>query len=171
MTDYDRIARAIDFIVERAAAQPQLDEIAAHVHLSPFHFQRLFSRWAGITPKRFLQVLTVERAKPLLAQGRLSLLDASETLGLSSSSRLHDHFVKLEAMTPDEYRRDGHDLEIVHGEADSPFGRAFIATTQRGLCAVSFVDHESGQSADDRLADRWPGAALRRPTLLPLPRS
>jgi len=162
MTDYDRIARAIDFIVDRAAAQPQLDEIAAHVHLSPFHFQRLFSRWAGITPKRFLQVLTVERAKPLLAQGRLSLLDASESLGLSSSSRLHDHFVSLEAMTPDEYRRDGQDVEIVHGEADSPFGRAFIATTPRGLCAVSFVDHETGDDALDCLANRWPGAVLRQ---------
>ncbi|MBC7202301.1 MAG: helix-turn-helix transcriptional regulator, partial [Pusillimonas sp.] len=99
MSDYDRIASAMDYLVDRAADQPSLEEIAAHVHLSPYHFQRLFCRWAGTTPKRFLQLLTLERGKALLASSR-SLLDVSYELGLSGSSRLYDHFVQLEEVTP-----------------------------------------------------------------------
>src|SRR5690606_23096109 len=106
MSDYDRIAKAIAYISRNVTAQPTLDEIAAHVALSPFHFQRLFGRWAGTTPKRFLQVLTLELGKNLLAESG-SLLDVSDRLGLSSASRLHDHFVQLEAVTPGEYRSKG----------------------------------------------------------------
>jgi AraC family transcriptional regulator of adaptative response/methylated-DNA-[protein]-cysteine methyltransferase len=160
MSDYDRIARAIDFLVANAAAQPGLAEVAAEACLSPYHFQRLFRRWTGVSPKRFLQVITVERAKRLLERGRPSLLATSEALGLSSSSRLQEHFVRLEAVTPDQYRRGGQDLVIRFGEADSPFGRAFVATTERGICALSFVDHAAPGSAAEALARRWPGARL-----------
>ena len=162
MSDYERIARAIEFIAANAGTQPDLAEVAAHARLSPFHFQRLFSRWAGVSPKRFLQVVTVERAKRLLDEGRESLLGASESLGLSSSSRLHDHFVTLEAMTPDEYRRQGAGIEMRHGEADTPFGRAFLAWTSRGLGALSFIDREPLRSAVQSLRQGWPGATLVR---------
>jgi AraC family transcriptional regulator of adaptative response/methylated-DNA-[protein]-cysteine methyltransferase len=162
MSDYERIARAIEFIAANAGAQPELPEIAARAKLSPFHFQRLFSRWAGVSPKRFLQVVTVERAKRLLDEGRESLLGASETLGLSSSSRLHDHFVTLEAMTPDEYRRQGQGIDIRHGEAETPFGRAQLAWTQRGLCALSFIDRETDRAQLADLQQAWPGATLTR---------
>jgi AraC family transcriptional regulator of adaptative response/methylated-DNA-[protein]-cysteine methyltransferase len=160
MSDYDRIAGAIDYIVANAADQPSLAEIARQARLSPFHFQRLFARWTGVTPKRLLQVVTVERAKHLLERGRPSLLATSESLGLSSGSRLQDHFVRLEAMTPDESRRGGAGIAIRYGEADSPFGRAFIAATERGLCAVSFVDHEAPGGALARLVQAWPAATL-----------
>ncbi|HMW76451.1 MAG TPA: AraC family transcriptional regulator, partial [Rhodocyclaceae bacterium] len=123
--DYERIARAIAFIAERVGEQPTLEAVAAHVHLSPFHFQRLFCRWAGTSPKRFLQVLTVERAKGLLEASR-SLLEVSEELGLSSSSRLYDHFVHLEAMTPGEYRGGGLGLVIDYGFHATPFGWALV---------------------------------------------
>jgi len=162
MSDYERIARAIEFIAANAEAQPDLAEVAAQAKLSPFHFQKLFSRWAGVSPKRFLQVVTVERAKRLLDEGRESLLGASESLGLSSSSRLHDHFVTLEAMTPDEYRRQGAGLEIRHGEAETPFGRALLAWTSRGLCALSFIDREPQRSTVLSLQQGWPGATLTR---------
>jgi AraC family transcriptional regulator of adaptative response/methylated-DNA-[protein]-cysteine methyltransferase len=160
MTDYDRIASAIDFIVENADQQPELADVARHARLSPYHFQRVFRRWAGVSPKRFLQVITVERAKLLLARGRTSLLDASEALGLSSSSRLHEHFVSLEAMTPDQYRQHGAGLTIRYGESDSLFGQVFVATTGRGVCALSFLDHDTVDAALARLVRRWPGAGL-----------
>ena len=174
MSDYDRIARAIEFIAANAGAQPGLDEVAAQARLSPFHFQKLFSRWAGVSPKRFLQVVTVERAKQVLDEGRESLLGASDALGLSSSSRLHDHFVTLEAMTPDEYRRQGEGLEIRHGEVETPFGWAFLAWTSRGICALRFVDGgrargrmhgsggEHGGAPVPDLQQSWPGATLIR---------
>ncbi|MEK7737251.1 MAG: AraC family transcriptional regulator, partial [Pseudomonadota bacterium] len=139
MTDYERIAAAIDFIVRRANSQPGLNEIAAHVHLSPFHFQRLFCRWAGVTPKKFLQVLTLERAKQLLGEAR-PLLEVSDTLGLSSASRLYDHFVQLEAVTPGEFKLGGAGLTIEYALHDTPFGKAFIATTPRGICRFAFLE-------------------------------
>ncbi|MGA7799284.1 MAG: methylated-DNA--[protein]-cysteine S-methyltransferase [Gammaproteobacteria bacterium] len=161
MRDYDRIADAINFIARHMREQPSLNETAAHVNLSPFHFQRLFCRWAGITPKRFLQVLTLEHAKQLLSDSR-ALLDVSESLGLSSASRLHDHFVQLEAVTPGEYKKGGAGLVIDYGVHDTPFGNAFIAVTPRGICSLSFMQAET---IDAQLADlqaRWPHAALRK---------
>lgn len=160
MSDYDRIARAIEYIVAAADRQPQLEEIAAHAGLSTHHFQRLFSRWAGTSPKRFLQVVTLERAKRLLADGRRSLLQTSEDLGLSSQSRLYDHFVQLEAVTPGQFSRGGDGLEIRFGLSDSPFGPMFVATTGRGICALSFPDPELPQGALSELQKRWPGAEL-----------
>ncbi|MGL6646141.1 bifunctional transcriptional activator/DNA repair enzyme AdaA [Aeromonas caviae] len=160
MSDYARIADAIRFIASQVARQPTLDEIAAHVHLSPFHFQRLFSRWAGVTPKRYLQVLTLERAKALLQESR-PLLEVADTLGLSSGSRLYDHFVQLEAVTPGEYKQRGAGLVIDHGVHDTPFGKAFVALTPRGVCNFSFLDDQAPQAPLAVLAQRWPAAELR----------
>ncbi|UJQ35237.1 methylated-DNA--[protein]-cysteine S-methyltransferase [Aeromonas caviae] len=160
MSDYARIADAIRFIASQVARQPTLDEIAAHVHLSPFHFQRLFSRWAGVTPKRYLQVLTLERAKALLQESR-PLLEVADTLGLSSGSRLYDHFVQLEAVTPGEYKQRGAGLVIDHGVHDTPFGQAFVALTPRGVCNFSFLDDQAPQAPLAALAQRWPTAELR----------
>lgn len=160
MSDYARIADAIRFIASQVARQPTLDEIAAHVHLSPFHFQRLFSRWAGVTPKRYLQVLTLERAKALLQESR-PLLEVADTLGLSSGSRLYDHFVQLEAVTPGEYKQRGAGLIIDHGVHDTPFGQAFVALTPRGVCNFSFLDDQAPQAPLTTLAHNWPEAELR----------
>lgn len=160
MSDYARIADAIRFIASQVARQPTLDEIAAHVHLSPFHFQRLFSRWAGVTPKRYLQVLTLERAKALLQESR-PLLEVADTLGLSSGSRLYDHFVQLEAVTPGEYKQRGAGLVITHGVHDTPFGQAFVALTPRGVCNFSFLDDQAPQTPLAALVQSWPEAELR----------
>ncbi|HAU4896928.1 methylated-DNA--[protein]-cysteine S-methyltransferase [Aeromonas hydrophila] len=160
MSDYARIADAIRFIASQVARQPTLDEIAAHVHLSPFHFQRLFSRWAGVTPKRYLQVLTLERAKALLQESR-PLLEVADTLGLSSGSRLYDHFVQLEAVTPGEYKQRGAGLVIDHGVHDTPFGQAFVALTPRGVCNFSFLDDQTPKTPLAALAQHWPEAELR----------
>ncbi|MFM5499666.1 bifunctional transcriptional activator/DNA repair enzyme AdaA [Aeromonas veronii] len=160
MSDYARIADAIRFIASQVERQPTLDEIAAHVHLSPFHFQRLFSRWAGVTPKRYLQVLTLERAKALLQESR-PLLEVADTLGLSSGSRLYDHFVQLEAVTPGEYKQRGAGLVIDHGVHDTPFGQAFVALTPRGVCNFSFLDEKAPEAPLADLARSWPEATLQ----------
>ncbi len=160
MSDYDRIAQAIEFIGGRADRQPTLDEIAAHVRLSPFHFQRLFCRWAGVTPKRYLQVLTVERAKRLLAESR-PLLDVADAVGLSSGSRLYDHFVHLEAATPGEFKTAGEGMTIEFGVHESPFGPIFIAVTPKGICSLEFVEGGAAGDARVRLARKWPKALVR----------
>ncbi len=162
MSDCDRIAKAIAYITERTTDQPSLEAIAAHVHLSPFHFQRLFCRWAGTTPKRFLQVLTLERGKQLLHEAG-SLLNVSNALGLSSSSRLHDHFVQLEAVTPGEYKNKGKNLTIEYGVHPTPFGRLFVAVSSRGICRASFldVDHDVEQQLV-KLKNTWPLASFSR---------
>jgi len=160
MNDYDRIARAITFISGHVRQQPSLEQVAAHVNLSPFHFQRLFSRWAGTTPKRFLQVLTLELGKNLLAETG-SLLDVADTLGLSSASRLHDHFVQLEAVTPGEYRSKGAKLVIGYGLHETPFGLVFAAVTPRGVCRAAFLD-AAAQTAEQlaALQKTWPLATF-----------
>ncbi len=160
MSDYDRIAEAISFITRQAGRQPTLNEIAAHLHLSPFHFQRLFCRWAGVTPKRFLQVLTVERAKALLSDKK-PLLEVSDSLGLSSGSRLYDHFVQLEAVTPGEFRKGGAGLTVEYAVHDTPFGKVFIAATGRGICKLVFMDYSDTEEHLTDLAKQWPHAALR----------
>ena len=159
MSDYDRIAEAISFIVSRVDSQPTLQEIAGHLHLSPFHFQRLFSRWAGVTPKRFLQVLTLERAKQLLSESK-PLLEVSDALGLSSGSRLYDHFVHLEAVTPGEYKTGGLGMTIEYAAHDTPFGKAFIATTPRGICSFAFLDSMKIDAYLTGLHKAWPHAAV-----------
>lgn len=160
ISDYDRIAEAISFIVSRVNNQPSLQEIARHLHLSPFHFQRLFCSWAGVTPKRFLQVLTLERAKTLLREAR-PLLEVSESLGLSSGSRLYDHFVHLEAVTPGEYKSGGAGLTIEYASHETPFGQAFIATTQKGICNFAFLEPSEIDEHIIELCKTWPHAKLQ----------
>jgi len=160
MSDYDRIAEAIVFITKHVSSQPSLDQVAAHLHLSPYHFQRLFRRWTGVTPKRYLQILTVERAKQLLAESR-SLLNVSDSLGLSSGSRLYDHFIQLEAVTPGEYKQRGKDLIIDYAVHSSPFGNIFIATTSRGICKLCFLDYSNLNEHLTELRNNWPLAMIQ----------
>ncbi|MBL1260053.1 MAG: methylated-DNA--[protein]-cysteine S-methyltransferase [Thiotrichaceae bacterium] len=159
MSDYERIAQAIAFINEQVEHQPTLDEIAAHLHMSPFHFQRLFCRWAGVTPKRYLQTLTVERAKQLLQESR-PLLEVSDSVGLSSGSRLYDHFVHLEAVTPGEYKQAGAGLTIEHAVHPTPFGWVFVAMTTRGVCKLAFMLPEEIDGQLAALRVKWPHATL-----------
>jgi len=157
--DYARVARAISYLRERSTQQPQLDEVAEHVGLSPYHFQRLFSRWAGVSPKRFLQFVTVEHAKALLGADR-SVLDTTFATGLSSPSRLYDLFVAAEAVTPGEYKSGGAGIDIRYGFAGSPFGRCLVARSPRGLVALSFAAEP--RAASERLCSLWHGASLCR---------
>src|ERR1700690_828288 len=129
--DYARVERALQFLNANRLRRPTLDEIAAHVHLSPFHFERLFQRWAGTSPKRFLQYLTKEHAKALLQDSR-SLLDAAYESGLSGAGRLHDLFVSCEAVTPGEYKRRGEGVTVEYGFHPTPFGECLLAKTERG---------------------------------------
>ncbi|MBT4740708.1 MAG: methylated-DNA--[protein]-cysteine S-methyltransferase, partial [Rhodospirillaceae bacterium] len=152
--DYARVERAIDFLISNRESQPSLDAVAEHVGLSAFHVQRLFTRWAGISPKKFLSYLTIEHAKQRLEQSE-SVLDAAYDAGLSGSSRLHDLMVSAEAMTPGEYKAMGSDLTIRHGVAPTPYGEALFLVSDRGLCGLEFID-----AAPDVLLteakERWP---------------
>ncbi len=155
--DYERIEKAIEFLNRNRDRQPSLAEVAKCVHLSEFHFQRLFSRWAGISPKRFLQFLTASNAKRLLAESK-SVLETTLDTGLSSPGRLHELFVTVEAMSPGEFKTGGEGLRIEYGTAPSPFGLCSVASTQRGICAVEF--HEGGGEEEllSRLRCDWLGA-------------
>src|SRR5918994_1241782 len=133
--DYHRIERAIRYLDASSPTRPTLADVAGHVGMSPFHFQRLFTRWAGISPKRFSQVLALEYAKEKLRDSR-NLIDATYDAGLSSGGRLHDLFVTLDAVTPGEFRENGSGLRISAGFHDSPFGEALVATTERGVCGL-----------------------------------
>lgn len=155
--DYRRIERAIGYIEAHADKQPSLAEVASHLGLSEYHFQRLFRRWAGLTPKDFLQYVTLGRAKRLLTQSR-SLLDASLEVGLSGTGRLHDLFTTIEAMTPGEYKRGAAGVTIRWGRHATPFGEALFACTERGLCHLAFIDGQGPQDALDDLTSRWPAA-------------
>jgi len=134
---FDVIAKAICFIKKEHFKQPSLDEIAGHVHLSKFHFQRLFKKWVGISPKEYLQFITLEKAKESLRKGQTTL-ETSYDLGLSGNSRLHDLFVKIAACTPGEFKKRGENLNIHFKEIETPFGLATIAETERGICSFSF---------------------------------
>ncbi|RUR55817.1 bifunctional transcriptional activator/DNA repair enzyme AdaA [Vreelandella populi] len=159
MDDYARIEKAMAYMVERAVLQPSLEEVAAHVHLSAYHFQRLFCRYAGISPKRFLQALTLERGKQLLKEPR-ALLDVAHELGLSGGSRLYDHFVQLEAVTPGEHKRHGEGVHIEYGVHATPLGSVLVAVTPRGICRMGFVDATSADELLARLAKEWPRSTL-----------
>ena len=154
--DYERIEKALHFLEQNYQKQPELEEIANYCAMSPYHFQRLFARWAGISPKRFLQFLTVEHAKILLQQSR-SILDASLTSGLSGPGRLHDLFVSCEAVTPGQFKSKGAGIEMKYGIHDSPFGRCFIAATEKGVCSLGFLKTGEDQPAERDLMMRWEG--------------
>ncbi|MEL6872442.1 MAG: bifunctional helix-turn-helix domain-containing protein/methylated-DNA--[protein]-cysteine S-methyltransferase [Pseudomonadota bacterium] len=158
--DYDVVRRAIAFLSEHWTEQPDLDVLASHLDLSPAHCQRLFKRWCGLSPKEFVQAITIDHARQLL-DGSASILDAAHELGLSGAGRLHDLFVDHEAMTPGDYKRRGAGLELSYGFHETPFGTACLVTTERGLAGLAFVNEDAGQSRDEALADlkqRWPAA-------------
>lgn len=158
--NYKRIALAIDFIKTNFKNQPSLKEIAREVNLSSFHFQRLFSEWAGTSPKKFLQYITVEYAKTLLIESRATLFDAAYETGLSGTGRLHDLFINIEGMTPAEYKNGGRDLIINYSFADSPFGNILIASTPKGICYMAFYDDES--PALPALKNQFPNAFFKK---------
>ena len=155
---YQLIEQAIQYIESNAQRQPELGEIASSVGLSEYHFQRMFTQWAGISPKRFMQFLTKEHAKELLAESE-NLLETTHKVGLSSLGRLHDLFVNTEAMTPGEYKTRGAGLTIRYGLHFTPFGKCLIATTERGICNLSFVGKSEGQAIDHLVAN-WTQAKM-----------
>ncbi|KQT64523.1 MULTISPECIES: bifunctional helix-turn-helix domain-containing protein/methylated-DNA--[protein]-cysteine S-methyltransferase [unclassified Aureimonas] len=162
-SDYETVRRAIEFISMEYQRQPSLGEVADAAGLPPAELDSLFRRWAGLTPKAFLQAVTLDRARTLLAEGA-SLLDASLDVGLSGPSRLHDLFVKHEAMSPGLYKAKGEGIDLAYGFTPSPFGRAIIVATERGLAGVGFSDGtEAGdRAALDDMIRRWPKARFRR---------
>jgi AraC family transcriptional regulator of adaptative response/methylated-DNA-[protein]-cysteine methyltransferase len=156
--DYLRIEQAILYLENHYKEQPGLEEIAANIGLSEFHFQRLFTRWAGVSPKRFLQFLTKEGAKELLNHSE-NLLDATHQVGLSSLGRLHDLFVTTEAVTPGEYKSLGEGITIRYGLHASPFGKCLVAVTERGICHLGFVQTSEGDAIDNLVTD-WKNARM-----------
>ncbi|HMH24782.1 MAG TPA: methylated-DNA--[protein]-cysteine S-methyltransferase [Puia sp.] len=141
-TNYERIATAIGYIKTHFKEQPDLNEIAKEVHMSPFHFQRLFQEWAGVSPKKFLQYTTLEYAKSILKDKGASLSDTAFETGLSGTGRLHDLFIGIEGMTPGEYKNGGEALTIHYSFAETPFGEIIVASTPKGICHLAFADKE-----------------------------
>ncbi|MDZ4724574.1 MAG: methylated-DNA--[protein]-cysteine S-methyltransferase [Leptospira sp.] len=141
--NFKRIEEAIHYLRNHFQEQPNLDEVAAEIDLSPFHFQRLFTEWAGVSPKKFLQYITINYAKDKLKSENITLFDTALDVGLSGTSRLHDLFVNIEGMTPGEYKNGGELLKINYSLTESPFGNIFCASTSRGICHLSFVKDES----------------------------
>jgi AraC family transcriptional regulator of adaptative response/methylated-DNA-[protein]-cysteine methyltransferase len=164
MQDYQRIEEAIRFIRENFRDQPDLDEIARQIHLSPFHFQRLFKDWAGVSPKKFLQFTSIEYAKKLLAEQK-TLDSVSFETGLSGTSRLHDLFIHIEGMTPGEYKDGGKNLHIHYSHAETLFGNILIASTTKGICYLSFLeDKPDPLKTETAILYRFPAATLEQKT-------
>jgi len=155
--DYKRIAEAIEFLRLNHKQQPTLEQAAEHVNLSPFHFQRMFKDWAGVTPKQFLQYLSIEYAKSILKEKQASLFDAAFETGLSGTGRLHDLFIKVEGMTPGEFKNGGEQLSINYSFAESPFGAVLVASTAKGICYMAFAD-EGQTEAFTHLQRAFPNA-------------
>jgi len=144
-TNFGRIASAIHYINTNFKAQPGLDEIAERVNLSPFHFQRLFTEWAGVSPKKFLQYLTIAHAKKMLKDSQATLFDTAFETGLSGTGRLHDLFINIEGMTPGEYKNGGEQLRINYHIADTLFGKVLVASTVKGVCYIAFTEDENAE--------------------------
>jgi AraC family transcriptional regulator of adaptative response/methylated-DNA-[protein]-cysteine methyltransferase len=158
MTDYERVKKAIEFIRSNFQQQPDLDAVAKEVFLSPFHFQRLFKDWAGVSPKKFLQYISLQHAKKLLQQHTVS--DTAYETGLSGSSRLHDLFISIEGMTPGEYKNGGEQLKINYSFAETPFGNIIVASTTKGICHLAFAENE--KDALQQLRLQFPNAQFRQ---------
>jgi len=141
--NYYRVAEAIEYIKSNFRQQPSLDDVAEKVHLSPFHFQRLFSEWAGTSPKKFLQYISLEHAKNLLKEKQTTLFDIAYETGLSGTSRLHDLFINIEGMSPAEYKNGGKNLAINYSFTESQFGKILVASTNKGVCYMAFYETES----------------------------
>src|ERR1700759_3327499 len=155
--NYQRIAEAINYIRINFKGQPDLDEVAEKVHLSPFHFQRMFTDWAGISPKKFIQYLSLDYAKGILKNNQATLFDAAFETGLSGTGRLHDLFINIEGMTPAEYKNGGKALAINYSFAESPFGNILVASTAKGICYMAFADDKETALAE--LHSQFPNAA------------
>lgn len=155
-TQFERVAAAIYYLQQNFKSQPSLEEVAAHVHLSPFYFQRLFNEWAGTSPKKFLQYISLAHAKDLLKQQQLSVFDVALETGLSGSSRLHDLFITIEGMTPGDYKNGGEALNIRYHFAQTPFGTVIVASTDRGICHMAF--YEEATIALKELQTQFPNA-------------
>ena len=158
MTDYERIKKAIEFIQSNFQQQPDLDAVAKEVYLSPFHFQRLFKDWAGVSPKKFLQYISLQHAKKLLQHHTVT--DAAYETGLSGSSRLHDLFISIEGMTPGEFKNGGEQLQINYSFAETPFGNIIVASTAKGICHLAFADDE--KDALQQLQSQFPNARFKQ---------
>lgn len=156
--DYERIAKAIDYIRSNFKLQPSLEEVAEKIHLSPAHFQKMFSDWAGTSPKKFLQFISLEHAKSLLKEEKASLFDTAYETGLSSTSRLHDLFVKIEGMSPAEYKNGGKSLNINYSFSESPFGKIIAASTEKGICYMAFETDQHKALGD--LQTKFPNASF-----------
>lgn len=158
--NYNRIAEAIEYIKINFKDQPNLDEVAKQVHLSSFHFQRLFSEWAGTTPKKFLQYISIEHAKKLLTDHQSTLFETAYETGLSGTGRLHDLFVNIEGMTPAEYKNGAKHLSINYSFAESPFGNLIVASTSKGVCHMAFDDNETDSL--NSLKQKFPNATFQQ---------
>ncbi len=164
--NYQRIEQAIRFLEENFQRQPDLDEVAEKVHLSPFHFQRIFTEWAGVSPKRFLQFLTVDFLKDKLSQTK-NLIDAADAAGLSSQSRIYDLFTTLEAVTPQEYKMHGAGVRIHYGFHETPFGLALIGVTDRGICWLSFLQADEEPRIElEKMKTHWNNSVFSEGTEL-----
>ena len=157
-TDFSRIAEAIYFIKNNFIAQPSLEEIAKHVHMSPLHFQKMFIKWAGVSPKKFLQYISLNYAKSKLRNEQATLFDTAAEIGLSGTGRLHDLFINIEGMTPGEYKNGGENLTIKYNFQDSIFGKIIIAATNKGICYVAFYEDE--ELAVNILVKSFPNACF-----------
>jgi AraC family transcriptional regulator of adaptative response/methylated-DNA-[protein]-cysteine methyltransferase len=160
--NFRRITRAIEYIIANYREQPGLDKVAAAIGLSPFHFQRLFTEWAGVSPKKFLQYITVEHAKKMLLEHNASLFSTAFETGLSGTGRLHDLFIHIEGMTPGEYKNGGENLTVCYHFAQSPFGNLIVASTPKGICHMAFADDED--AALTELQQRFPRATYVQTT-------
>ena len=161
-SDFQTVANSLSVLGKNFRNQPSLDDLASRAGMSKYHFQRVFTRWAGVSPKRFLQFVTVEHAKDLLSESE-PILKTAFSLGLSGPARLHDLFVTIEGVTPGEFKKGGSDLTIRYGVHDSPFGPALLARTERGLCHLSFLPEKEPLFVEGNvreLQDEWPGATL-----------
>lgn len=160
--NFERIKKAIQFISENYKKQPDLEEIASHVHISSSHFQRLFTEWAGISPKKFLQYISIEHAKKILKENQATLFETAFEIGLSGTGRLHDLFITLEGMTPGEYKNGGENLSILYSYEESPFGELLIASTGKGICYMGFADNK--ELAEKEMKALFPSAAYQNKT-------
>lgn len=159
LINYYRIEKAISYLTENFKEQPDLDEIARKVYMSPFHFQRIFTDWVGISPKKFIQYLTLEYLRNKISETE-NMIDAAEIVGLSSQSRVHDLFVSIEGVSPQQYKTAGKGLEIFYGYHASPFGLCFIAVTEKGICALKFIDEEKSRNEFELFSQQWQFACL-----------
>ena len=156
--DFKRIEQAIEYLTQNFKLQPSLDQVAAEVHMSPFHLQRLFSDWAGVSPKKFLQYLSLQHAKKILHKQNSTLAQATYETGFSGTSRLHDLFVSIEGMTPGEFKRGGKSLSIHYSTLSTPLGTVFIASTEKGICRMAFTYNWEDEL--QALRAEFPNAAL-----------